>query len=82
MNNQTTMQTEPRDNVIAPGAWEIWETSLGPVRLAAPVKPESRPDWLDGRNAASRVREGFSRMSAPRGLFDDEPGTPSPLNDL
>ena len=65
MNNQTTMPAEPRDNVIAPGAWEIWETSLGPVRLAAPVKPESRPDWLDGRNAASRVREGFSRMSAP-----------------
>jgi hypothetical protein len=82
MNNQTTMQTEPRDNVITTGAWEIWETSLGPVRLAAPVKPEFQPARLDGRNAASRVREGFSRMSAPQGLFDDEPGTPSPLNDL
>jgi len=82
MNNQTTMQTEPRDNVITTGAWEIWETSLGPVRLAAPVKPESQPAWLDGWKTTSKAREGFSKTSARQEIFDDEPGTPSPLNDL
>ena len=82
MKNQTATKTKPRDDVITLGACEILEIRPGPVRLAPPIKPEPQRAWLGGWGRTSNVMEGFSRTSVRQGLFDDEPGTPSPLNDL
>jgi hypothetical protein len=82
MKNQTPTQTEAKDDVIALGTCGILEIRPGPVRLAPPIKPEPQPVWLNGWKITSKVMEGSSTASASQGLFSDEHGTLSPLNDL
>jgi hypothetical protein len=82
MKNQTPMQTEPGDGVIARGAGEISEIRPGPVRLAVPFEPGLQRAWLGGWKTPSKAGDGFTTTSRLQELLHDEPGTSSPLNDL
>lgn len=78
MKNQTSMGTEVGRDTIAPETYGFFETSLGPVRSAAPVKLEHQPAWLDGMETRYLVTDA-PITSVFQEAFSDENG--SLLND-
>jgi len=62
MKNQTPTQTEPGRDAATLGACDIFGTRLGPVRSAAPVKPETQFAWLDGQETSSKLVESLRQV--------------------